>query len=51
VELRVGGAYLVRAPDGSLHISGEVIECDPPRKLTITFKMLAALKAMGIETP
>ena len=25
VDLRVGGAYIVRTPDGSLHISGEVI--------------------------
>jgi uncharacterized protein YndB with AHSA1/START domain len=39
VDLRVGGAYIVRTPDGSLHISGEVIECDPPRKLTITFNV------------
>jgi uncharacterized protein YndB with AHSA1/START domain len=37
VDLRVGGAYVVRTGDGALHISGEVIECDPPRKLTITF--------------
>jgi uncharacterized protein YndB with AHSA1/START domain len=39
VELRVGGAYIVRTPDGALHISGEVIECDPPRKLTVTFNV------------
>ncbi len=39
VELRIGGAYTVRTPDGSLHISGEVIECDPPRKLTVTFNV------------
>jgi uncharacterized protein YndB with AHSA1/START domain len=39
VDLRIGGAYVVRAPDGSLHISGEVIECDPPRKLTVTFNV------------
>jgi uncharacterized protein YndB with AHSA1/START domain len=39
VELRIGGAYVVRTPDGSLHISGEVIECDPPRKLTVTFNV------------
>ena len=39
VDLRVGGAYLMRTPDGSLHISGEVIECDAPRKLTITFNV------------
>ena len=39
VDLRVGGAYIVRTPDGGLHISGEVIECDPPRKLTFTFNV------------
>jgi uncharacterized protein YndB with AHSA1/START domain len=35
-DLRVGGAFVARAPDGSVHISGEVVECDPPKKLTVT---------------
>ena len=39
VDLKVGGAYIVRTPDGALHISGEVIECDPQRKLTVTFNV------------
>src|ERR1700742_2418 len=39
IEQRVGGAYIVRTPDGALHISGEVVECDPPRKLTVTFNV------------
>jgi uncharacterized protein YndB with AHSA1/START domain len=38
-ELTAGGAFIVRAPDGSVHIGGEVIECDPPRKLTITWNV------------
>jgi len=38
-ELRAGGAFVVRMPDGSIHIGGEVIECDPPRKLTITWNV------------
>lgn len=38
-DLRVGGAFIVRTPDGALHISGEVMECDPPRKLTVTFNV------------
>jgi uncharacterized protein YndB with AHSA1/START domain len=38
-ELRVGGAFIVHAPDGSLHIDGEVIACDPPRKLTVTWNV------------
>jgi len=39
VEQRVGGAYIVRTQDGALHISGEVIECDPPNRLTVTFNV------------
>ena len=39
VDLRVGGAYLVRAPDGGLHISGEVIECVLHRRLSVTFNV------------
>ena len=38
-ELKAGGAFIVRAPDGSLHISGEVIECEPPRRLTVTWNV------------
>jgi uncharacterized protein YndB with AHSA1/START domain len=38
-ELKIGGAFVVRAPDGSVHISGEVIECDRPTKLTITWNV------------
>ena len=39
VDQRVGGAFIVRTPDGAVHISGEVIECDPLRKLTVTFNV------------
>ncbi|MBV8927472.1 MAG: SRPBCC family protein [Bradyrhizobium sp.] len=39
VDERVGGAYVVRTPDGALHISGEVVECDPPNRLTVTFNV------------
>ena len=39
VEQRVGGTYIVRTPDGALHIYGEVIECDPPKRLTVTFNV------------
>ena len=38
-ELKTGGAFIVRAPDGSAHISGEVIACDPPRKLAVTWNV------------
>jgi uncharacterized protein YndB with AHSA1/START domain len=39
IELRIGGAFIVRTPDGALHISGEVIECEPEKKLTVTFNV------------
>ena len=38
-ELRVGGSFIARAPDGSVHIGGEVIECEPPKKLTVTWNV------------
>src|SRR5215468_4756114 len=38
-DLKIGGAFIARAPDGSVHISGEVIECDPPKKLTVTWNV------------
>jgi len=39
IEQRVGGAFIVRTPDGALHISGEVIACEPEKKLTLTFNV------------
>lgn len=39
VDQRIGGAFIMRTPDGALHISGEVIECEPQRKLTVTFNV------------
>jgi len=39
VEQKIGGAYAVRTPDGALHISGEVIACEPPKRLTVTFNV------------
>jgi uncharacterized protein YndB with AHSA1/START domain len=39
LDLKVGGSLVVRAPDGSVHISGEVIECNRPKKLTITWNV------------
>lgn len=39
VKPRTGGAFAVRAPDGSLHIDGKVIACDPLRKLTVTWNV------------
>ncbi len=39
VALQTGGAFVVRTPDGSAHISGEVLICDPPRKLSVTWNV------------
>lgn len=39
MEPRKGGAFTVRAPDGSVHIAGKVIEHDPPRRLTVTWNV------------
>jgi uncharacterized protein YndB with AHSA1/START domain len=39
MEPKVGGAFVVRAPDGSEHITGKVIEHDPPRRLTVTWNV------------
>jgi len=33
IEQKVGGSYVVRQGDGALHISGEVVEYDPPGDL------------------
>jgi uncharacterized protein YndB with AHSA1/START domain len=39
IDLHVGGDFIVRTPDGALHISGEVIECETEKKLTVTFNV------------
>jgi len=39
VELKTGGAFVLRTPDGSEHISGEVLACDPPHKLSVTWNV------------
>jgi uncharacterized protein YndB with AHSA1/START domain len=39
IEARVGGSFMVRAGDGSTHIDGEVLACDPPRKLSVTWNV------------
>lgn len=37
IEPKVGGRFVVRAPDGSEHITGEVIVWNPPHQLTVTW--------------
>ena len=52
IEPRVGGKFALLAPDGSLHIGGEVIVWDPPRKLITTFDVNweGIREALGSET-
>lgn len=38
-ELTTGAPFRVRAPDGSPHIDGEVIACEPPNRLTVTWNV------------
>jgi uncharacterized protein YndB with AHSA1/START domain len=37
VEPREGGAFLLRYPDGRVHISGRVVEWSPPRRFSCTW--------------
>ena len=39
IELKIGGAFVLRTPDGEEHISGEVLACDPPHKLSVTWNV------------
>lgn len=39
MEPKLAGTFIVRTPDGSEHIRGEVFEYDPPRKLTVTWNV------------
>ena len=46
VEPRAGGAFRLIAPDGSTHVSGEVLEWSPPRRLCVTWRV-AGMKDFG----
>jgi uncharacterized protein YndB with AHSA1/START domain len=39
VDQKVGGAFVMRRPDGAVHVDGEVIECAPPNKLAVTWNV------------
>jgi len=46
IEPRPGGSFRLLAPDGSTHVSGEVVECSPPRRLCVTWRV-AGMKDFG----
>ena len=37
LEPRLGGAFVLRLPDGRINVQGKVVEYDPPRKLSVTW--------------
>ncbi|MCK1391651.1 SRPBCC family protein [Bradyrhizobium sp. 1] len=39
MQPKLGGSFIVRAPDDSEHISGEVFEYDPAKKLTVSWNV------------
>ena len=39
VEPRVGGAYRLMTPDGKVHVSGEVVDWQPPRRFASTWRV------------
>jgi len=39
VEPKAGGSFILRAPDGSVHMRGRVVEYDPPRRLATTWSV------------
>jgi uncharacterized protein YndB with AHSA1/START domain len=39
IELKVGGSFVLRMPDGRVDVQGRVVECDPPRKLAVTWRV------------
>jgi uncharacterized protein YndB with AHSA1/START domain len=39
VEPRTGGKFLARYPDGRVHISGQVVDWAPPRRLSVTWRV------------
>lgn len=51
IELRVGGKFALRTDDGATDVAGEVVECDPPRKLVVTWGVnwVDLVKHIGIS--
>jgi uncharacterized protein YndB with AHSA1/START domain len=39
IESKIGGAFVLRLPDGRINVQGKVIDWDPPRKLSVTWQV------------
>jgi len=52
IEPKIGGAFAIHLPDGTPHITGEVLAFDPPRQLTVTWDLNwpGLREAIGHET-
>jgi uncharacterized protein YndB with AHSA1/START domain len=37
LEPKLGGAFVLRLPDGRINVQGKVVEYDPPRRLSVTW--------------
>jgi len=40
IELQPSGTFRFWQPDGTLDVEGKVVECDPPRKLSVTWRVM-----------
>jgi uncharacterized protein YndB with AHSA1/START domain len=40
LESKAGGNFRFWQPDGTLDVEGKVVECDPPRKLSVTWRVM-----------
>jgi uncharacterized protein YndB with AHSA1/START domain len=40
IEPKIGGAFLLRLPDGRINVRGKVVDWDPPRKLSVTWQVV-----------
>lgn len=40
LESKRGGAFRFWQQDGTLDVEGKVVECDPPRKLSVTWRVM-----------
>lgn len=39
IEPKRGGAFVLRLPDGRINVQGKVVDYDPPRKLSVTWRV------------
>jgi uncharacterized protein YndB with AHSA1/START domain len=39
LETKVGGRFALRLPDGRVNVQGKVVEYEPPRKLSVTWRV------------